>query len=144
MLLVVVVLYVVATSAGARSGSGSGGDLREGLPNALGRVLVQPAGSGDLKAPATAPACRRGDVLTVPAGGECAYRLQSGFLARRLRLSLTAGGPVTAVLDQPKPQVTDTETLDPAHPDVELTYRQEGSTLKLSCAGKSPCMVRVR
>ena len=136
------VLYVVATSAGARSGSG-GGDLREGLPDALGRVLVQPAGSGDLKAEARG-ACRQGDVLTVAAGGECAYRLQTGFLARRLRLSLTAGGPVTAVLDQPKPQVTDTETLDPDHPDVELTYRQEGSTLKLSCAGKNPCTVRVR
>jgi hypothetical protein len=143
---VVVALYVVATSAGAGSGSGSSsGDPRQGLPEALGRVLVQPAGSGDLSAPADASACRRGDVLTVPAGGECAYRLSSGFLARRLRLRLTTpGDPVTAALDQPKPRVTDTETLDASHPEVELTYRQEHSTLTLTCPGKNPCVVQVR
>jgi len=144
VLLAVVALYVVATSAGAGSGPGSSsGDPRQGLPEALGRVLVQPAGSGDLSA--SSPPCRRGDVLTVPAGGECAYRLNSGFLARRLRLRLTTpGDPVTAALAQPKPKVTDTETLDASHPEVELTYRQEGSTLVLTCPGKNPCVVQVR
>lgn len=138
MLALVVALYLVATSAGGRSGgSGGGGDLREGLPDALGRVLVQPAGAGDLVA--VTPACRS---LAVPKRGECAYRLKTGFLARRLRLRLTSPGTVTAVLSQPKPKVTDTETLDAAHPTVELDYSQEHSTLVLTCAADAPCQLR--
>jgi hypothetical protein len=141
VLVVVVLLYIVATAAGARQGGGSpsGGDL----PAALGRVLVVPAQGGDVEA--AAPGCRQGAALAVPAGQACLYRLRSGFLAKRLRLRLEAGGPLVAVLVQPKPKVTDTETLDGGHARVDLVYRQDGSTLTLTCGPdqKPGCTVRV-
>ena len=140
MLAVVVVLYVVATAAGARQGGG--GDVRsDGLAQRLGAVLVLPAGSGDVVAPA---GCGRGGTLTVAAGQRCQYRLRSGFLARRLSVRLTAGSSMTAVLVQPKPEVTDTETLDAGHASVDLVWRQDGSTLTLSCGSdqKSGCAAR--
>jgi hypothetical protein len=141
VLAVVVLLYVVATAAGGRQGSGSpsGGDL----PQTLGRVLVVPAQGGDVVA--ATPGCRQGAALAVPAGQVCVYRLRSGFLAKRLRLRLMAGGPLVAVLVQPKPKVTDTETLDGGHAGVDLVYRQDGSTLTLTCGPdqKPGCTVRV-
>jgi hypothetical protein len=139
--VVVVLLYIVATAAGARQGGGSpsGGDL----PAALGRVLVVPAQGGDVEA--AAPGCRQGAALAVPAGQACLYRLRSGFLAKRLRLRLEAGGALVAVLVQPKPKVTDTETLDGVHARVDLVYRQDGSTLTLTCGPdqKPRCTARV-
>jgi len=137
----VVVLYVAATAAGARQGSGS--VQSGGLPQRLGRVLVLPAASGDVVA--AVPGCRRGSDLTAAAGQDCRYRLKSGFLGKRLRLRLQAGTRVTAVLVQPKPEVTDTETLDAAHPSVDLVYRQDGSTLTLSCGSdqKQGCVARL-
>jgi hypothetical protein len=142
VLVVVVALYTGSTVAGARQGGGDSGS-RQGLPQALGGILVQPAGSSDLVA--VDSACRRGSALTVPAGGSCVYRLRSGFLAKRLRLRLTGPGTLTAVLAQPKPKVTDTHTLDAGHQTAELTYRQDGSTLTLTCdgSGKSPCQAAV-
>jgi hypothetical protein len=129
VLAVVVALYVVATAAGA--GQGSGSPSGSGLPQALGSVLVLPASTGDVVA--ATPGCPAGKELVVPAGRACAYRLRSGFLAKRLRLRLTAGTSLTAVLVQPNPKVTDTETLDPAHARVDMVYRQDGSTLTLTC-----------
>ena len=131
MLAVLVLLYVVATAAGARQGSGGTGSSGKGLPETLGRVLVLPAGGGDVVA--TAAACRQGDVLTVAAGGACRYRLKSGFLGKRLTLRLDAGTQLTAELVQPKPKVTDSETLDSGHTIVDLVYHEEGSTLTLRC-----------
>jgi hypothetical protein len=143
VLALVVALYVVATAAGGRQGSGSGSPSGGGLPAALGGVLVAPASSGDVEA--VAPGCRQGAALTVPAGQACLYRLRSGFLAKRLRLRLAAGGPLVAVLVQPKPKVTDKEKLDGAHARVDLVYRQDGSTLTLTCGPdqKPGCIVRV-
>jgi hypothetical protein len=140
---VVVVLYLVATAAGARNGSGGGGVRGGDLPQTLGGVLVLPAASGDVVA--TAPGCRRGGDLTAAAGRACLYRLKSGFLGKRLRLRLQTGTQVTAVLVQPKPEVTDTETLDGAHPSVDLVFRQDGSTLMLSCGSdqKQGCAARL-
>jgi hypothetical protein len=143
VLAVVVALYVLATAAGTRQPSGGGGPggLREGLPETLGRVLVLPAGRSDLVA--TSAACRPAGDLLVPPGGECRYDLKTAFLAKRLRLASADG--VTAVLVQPKPKVTDTEALE-GGAVVEFTYRQEGSTLTLSCPSsvKQPCRVGVR
>ncbi|TMC02058.1 MAG: hypothetical protein E6J41_31140 [Chloroflexi bacterium] len=141
VLAVVVVLYVVATAAGARQGGG-GGDVRsDGLAQRLGSVLVLPAGSGDVVVPA---GCGRGGTLTLAAGQRCEYRLRSGFLARRLSVRLTAGSSLTAVLTQPKPEVTDTETLDAGHASVDLVWRQDGSTLTLTCGSdqKSGCAAK--
>jgi len=143
VLAVVVALYVVATAAGASQGSGGGSVQGGDLPETLGRALVLPAASGDVEA--TATGCRRGTELVAAAGQDCRYRLKSGFLGRRLRLRLQAGTRLTAVLVQPKPEVTDTETLDTAHPSVDLVYRQDGSTLTLSCGSdqKQGCAARL-
>ena len=101
------------------------------------------AGAGDVVA--AAAGCPAGKQLAVPAGRECAYDLRSGFLAKRLTLRLAAGGSLTAVLVQPKPKVTDTETLDAAHRSVDLVYRQDGSTLTLTCGAdqKAGCAAGV-
>jgi hypothetical protein len=143
VLLVVVALYAVATAAGVRQGSGSGSLNGAGLPQTLGGVLVLPASSGDFAAAASS--CRQARMLKVAAGQECLYRLRSGFLAKRLRLRLTSGSSLVAVLVQPKPKVVDTETLDTVHARVDLVYRQDGSTLTLSCGPdqKSGCVVVV-
>ena len=143
MLALVVALYVVATAAGARQPGGGGDPSGSGLTRALGGLLVLPASSGDVMA--APPGCRQGATLTVATGQECRYRLRNGFLARRLRLSLTAGGPLVAVLAQPKPKVTDTETLDAARTRVDLVYDQAGSTLTLTCGPgqKTACAARI-
>ena len=145
MLALVVVLYVVATAAGAGQPSGGGGDgpSGSGLTKTLGGVLVLPASSGDVMA--ALPGCRQGGTLMVASGQSCPYRLRSGFLGKRLSLRLTAGSPLVAVLDEPKPKVTDTETLDAAHPHVDLVYNQQGSTLTLSCGSgqKTACVARI-
>ena len=141
-LVVALALYGGATAAGARQGSGGGSLQGGGLQQTLGNVLVRPAGSSDLAA--EAPACRSGSALLVPASGACAYRLRSGFLAKRLRLRFTGPGTLTAVLVQPHPKATDTHALDAGHQAAELTYRQDGSTLTLTCAaGRSPCRAQV-
>jgi hypothetical protein len=121
----------MATAAGARQSAGGGSLQGGGLPQALGGRLVVPAQGGDVAA--VSASCRRGGTLTVASGQECAYRLRSGFLARRLRLRLATGATLTAVLAQPKPKVTDTETLDAGHPTAALVYRQDGSKLTLAC-----------
>lgn len=139
--MVVILLYIASTANGARqpSGGGTGGDLT----NTLGRLLVLPAGSGDMEA--SSRACRNGDELAVASGGSCDYRLKTGFLGKRLRLRLESPGTVTVVLVQPDPRVEDTEKLDADHASLELTYKQDGSTLSLRCeAGKDQtCRVRV-
>jgi hypothetical protein len=142
VLAVVVVLFVLANAAGARQPSGGLGSAAD-LPSRLGAVLVQPAGDGDVRA--VDPACRQGHELAVAPGHDCLYRLQTGFLGRKLHLRLDAGTTVTAVVVQPKPTVTDTEALDAGHRRVDVVYKQDGSTLTLSCAPKNgpPCQVRV-
>ena len=134
-------LYVVATAAGARQSAGS--PSASGLPQALGGVLVLPASAGDVAAAATG--CAAGKELVVPAARACAYRLRGGFLAKRLSLRLTAGTAIGAVLVQPKPKVTDTETLDVAHASKDMVYSQDGSTLTLTCGAdqRAGCSVRV-
>jgi hypothetical protein len=143
VLAVAVALYAAATAAGARQGSGASPASGGGLPETLGRVLVQPASDRDVAA--AAPGCQQGGALAVPAGQECLYRLRSGFLGKRLRLRLAGGDSLTAVLVQPKPKVTDTETLDAGHAMVDLVYRQDGSTLRLLCGSTSgpTCQVRL-
>lgn len=139
--MVVILLYIASTANGARqpSGGGTGGNLVD----TLGRLLVLPAGSGDLEA--SSRACRNGDELVVASGDSCEYKLKSGFLGKRLRLRLESPGTVTAVLVQPDPRVEDKETLDADHASQELTYKQDGSRLSLRCdAGKDQtCRVRV-
>jgi hypothetical protein len=145
VLALVVALYVVATAAGAGQGAGGGssGPSGSGLAPALGRVLVLPASSSDVEA--VLPGCRQGGTLTVASGQACVYRLRSGFLARRLRLQLTAGTSLVALLEQPKPKVTDTETLDAAHTRVDLVYNQAKSALRLTCGAgqKTGCSARI-
>jgi hypothetical protein len=138
-LVVVVALYAVATAAGV--GAGDRGSLGQGLPSALGGLLVQPAAASDVRP--DAPACRAGGRLLVPAGGSCGYGLSSGFLARRLRLGLVAGDEVTAVLLQPDPRARDARTLDAGRPRIDMTYRESGSRLTLGCASasKAPCVL---
>lgn len=134
-------LYVLSTAAGTRQPNGGGDGLQgEGLPEALGRVLVLPGGRSDLVA--RSDACRPAPDLVVPSGGECVYDLKTAFLAKRLRLSSADG--VKAVLVQPKPEVTDTETLE-GGTIVEFTYKQEKSRLTLTCPSdrKQPCRVVV-
>jgi hypothetical protein len=141
VLAVVVLLSVLATAAGARQGSGPAGPSGSGLPETLGRVLVLPLKAVVLP---LAGGCPAGKELTVPAGRECAFGLRSGFLAKRLRLRLAAGDSLTAVVVQPRPKVTDTETLDAARPSADLVYRQDGSTLTLTCgADQKGCAARV-
>ena len=145
VLALVVALYLLATAAGAGqpSGGGGGGPSGSGLTRALGGLLVLPASSGDVEG--AAPGCEEGASLTVATGLECRYRLRSGFLGKRLRLRLTAGSPLVAVLEEPKPKVRDTETLDAAHTRVDLVYNQEGSTLTLACGPgqKTGCAARI-
>jgi hypothetical protein len=145
VLALAVALYVVATAAGAGqpSGGGGGGPSGSGLTQSLGHVLVLPASSGDVEA--VLPGCRQGGTLTVASGQACVYRLRSGFLAKRLRLSLTVGSSLIAVLEQPKPRVTDTETLDAAHTRVDLVYNQGESALRLTCGTgqKTGCAARI-
>jgi hypothetical protein len=145
VLAVVVALYLVAIAAGAGQpgGSGGGGSSGSGLTQALGGVLVLPASSSDVED--ARPGCRQGATLTVASGKACRYRLRSGFLGKRLGLRLTAGSPLVAVLEEPKPKVTDTETLDAAHTRVDLVYDQEGSTLTLTCGPgqKTGCAARI-
>jgi len=97
VLALVVALYVVATAAGAGqpSGEGGSGPSGSGLTRSLGGVLVLPAASGDVEG--ALPGCRQGATLTVASGQVCRYRLRTGFLAKRLRLRLTAGSPLVAV-----------------------------------------------
>jgi hypothetical protein len=143
VLAVVVALYVVATAAGARQPSGGAGPSGSGLTRTLGGVLVLPASGGDVTGAATG--CRQGGTLTVAAGRQCRYRLKTAFLAKRLRLRLATGSSLGAVLEQPKPRVTDTETLDAAHASVDLVYNQEGSTLTLTCGSdqKAGCAAKI-
>ena len=144
MLALVVALYVVATAAGAGqpSGGGGGDPNGSGLTHTLGGVLVLPASSGDVVA--ALPGCGQGGTLTIASGEACQYRLRSGFLGKRLSLRLTAGSPLVAVLEQPKPEVMDNRTLDAGHPHVDLVYNQQGSTLTLTCepGQKTGCVVR--
>lgn len=142
VLAVVIVLFVLANALGARQPSGGLGSATD-LPARLGRVLVLPAGDGDVKA--TAPTCRQGRELTVAAGQTCLYRLQSGFLGKKLSLRLDAGQQVDLVALQPRPEVRDTETLDSSHPTIDVVYKQDHSTLTLACgpAKGPPCQVRV-
>jgi len=136
-----VALYVLSTAAGTRQSGGSGGGLQGGgLPETLGRILVLPGGSSDLVP--ERGACRPAPDLVVPPGATCVYDLKTAFLAKRLRLSSADG--VTAVLIQPKPEVTDTEALE-GGAIVEFTYKQEASRLTLYCPSdrKQPCRVAI-
>ena len=139
MLAAVVALYVAATAAGARQGSGS--VQSGGLPEALGRVLVLPAASGDVLA--AVPGCRRGSDLTAAAGRDCRYRLKSGFLGKRLRLTVVAGTAVDATVTQkPSPEVSDSQTLALGR-SHDFIYREERSQLALVCQSVVPCRVRL-
>ena len=142
MLLLALALYVLATAAGAGQGDGDASSP-QGLPRALGRVLVLPASASDVETPGGA--CGSRGALVVPAGGACEYPLRSGFLGKRLRLRLAGPGTVKAELDQPRPRVSDTATLDADHATADLTYRESGSRLTLVCAPKPgpTCTVKV-
>jgi hypothetical protein len=141
VLAVLAALFVVATVAGTRQPNGSG--LRGGPVALLGSVLVQPGRLSDVRP--RDPACVLGGRLVVPAKRPCEYDLASGFLAKRLRLRLTGSGILTAQLVQPNPQATDVKTLDGGHPTADLTYRESGSRLTLTCAtvGDAPCVAEV-
>lgn len=128
VLVVVVLVYTGAIVVGRGQG---GGDSRQGPQQALGNLLVRPASLDDL-AP-TPRDCVQGKLLVVPRVRGCAYALRSGFFGKRLRLRLAAPGEATAVLTQPKPEVTDTKRLDAGAAEAELTYRQDGSRLTVAC-----------
>lgn len=131
--LVVLSVVLLAHSALTLSGTGRRGGvtLGSGLPFALGGLLVQPADARDVVA--IAGGCPAGRPLLVPHGTACRYDLRSGFLARRLTLTLSGRAVVEAKLTQPDPATTDIQTLNAAHPTARLIYRESGSRLSLTC-----------
>jgi hypothetical protein len=137
----VLAVLVVAFAVGIGSGfAGAAGGVRPVAVDGLAGLLVRPAGAGDLRAEAAGCAA-----LAVAPGGSCAYALRTGFLASRLRLVLTAGGPATATVTQPSPAVTDSKQLA-AGATADFVYRQQGSVLAVACPASSagPCAVSVR
>jgi hypothetical protein len=141
VLAVLVALFVVATVAGTRQPDGR--SLRGGPVALLGGVLIQPGRLSDVRP--RDPACVLGGRLVVAAKRSCEYELVSGFLAKRLRLRLTGSGALTAQLVQPNPRATDVKTLDAGHPTADLTYRESGSRLTLTCVavGDAPCVAEI-
>jgi hypothetical protein len=138
-LAVLLGLYALAATAGTNRG-GAGG-LQQGLPAALASVLVRTGGPADLDG--DRDGCRHGARIAVPAGGSCAYQLRSGFLAVRLRLRLASPGQVEVVLERSHPSGTERRSLDASATRADVTYRQAGTRLTLTCTASIPCVIAV-
>jgi hypothetical protein len=130
VLAALLVLFVAGAGMGFAN-QGGGGGIHQGPVDALSGLLIRPAAAADLR-PRAAACGGAGGTLTVAPGATCVYDLRTGFLASRLRLRQTAGGPATAVVTQPDPSVTDSKRLAPGEA-AEFVYRQSGSVLRVTC-----------
>lgn len=150
-LAVVVLLFAGSTVAGlvpGGPGSGGGGVTAQTLPDRLGDLFVRPASPSDVKP--TSGGCASGGRLTIKSGTSCDYDLATGFLAKKLRLRFDASGSgnlaiVGVVLLQPDPRSRDVETMDDVRTSLDLTYRESGSRLTLTCVSLTghECLVGV-
>jgi hypothetical protein len=138
VLVLLLILFFVAIGLGIGKDRGGGSQpIRQGPVDFLGNLLVRPAQLQDLSA--TDPNCSASEPLFVQRIRPCTYNLKSGFLAKRLRLTLLNGSASAQVVQQEEgqPRVEDTKGLA-LNRAAEFTYRENGSTLTVTCVSLGP------
>jgi hypothetical protein len=142
VLVLLLVLFFVSIGIGVGKDRGGGQQpIRQGPVDFLGNLLVRPAQLQDLSS--ADQTCSVSEPLSVQRIHPCTYNLKSGFLSKRLTLTLLNGAGTARVLqeEQGQPRVDDAKGLAPNRA-AEFTYRESGSTLTVTCLSLGqPCRV---